>query len=286
MKTRIYIIILFSIGFFLFSCKSDKKYKPENLRELTNIELREKAINKTLFQLDDAIYKNESGLVISKDSIKKLNTKSWFLERYVDNNGKIKELIIRKATEKDIAFKEELISLFQKTPIQVSNIDCSKQEEILSEIYKLDQKMRSGNNIFDPEIDTQNLITIKNLIKKCGMPTLEEVNSKQMSAIWLVFQHADNDIRKEYFPLLKQAAKNGDIKKSAMALMEDRILMYDGKPQVYGSQVIKDNKTDKWKLYNLENKETVDRRRKEVGLNPLSEYLKRWDIEFKVKQVK
>ena len=179
-----------------------------------------------------------------------------------------------------------MISLFQKTPIQVSNIDCSKQEEILSEIYKLDQKMRSGNNIFDPEIDTQNLITIKNLIKKCGMPTLEEVNSKQMSAIWLVFQHADNDIRKEYFPLLKQAAKNGDIKKSAMALMEDRILMYDGKPQVYGSQVIKDNKTDKWKLYNLENKETVDRRRKEVGLNPLSEYLKRWDIEFKVKQVK
>ncbi|GGZ65577.1 DUF6624 domain-containing protein [Mesonia mobilis] len=286
MKTRIYIIILFSIGFFLFSCKSDKKYKPENLRELTNIELREKAINKTLFQLDDAIYKNESGLVISKDSIKKLNTKSWFLERYVDNNGKIKELIIRKATEKDIAFKEELISLFQKTPIQVSNIDCSKQEEILSEIYKLDQEMRSGNNIFDPEIDIQNLITIKNLIKKCGMPTLEEVNSKQMSAIWLVFQHADNDIRKEYFPLLKQAAKNGDIKKSAIALMEDRILMYDRKPQIYGSQVIKDNKTDKWKLYNLENKETVDRRRKEVGLNPLSEYLKRWDIEFKVKQVK
>ena len=137
MKTRIYIIILFSIGFFLFSCKSDKKYKPENLRELTNIELREKAINKTLFQLDDAIYKNESGLVISKDSIKKLNTKSWFLERYVDNNGKIKELIIRKATEKDIAFKEELISLFQKTPIQISNIDCSKQEEILSEIYNV-----------------------------------------------------------------------------------------------------------------------------------------------------
>ena len=32
--------------------------------------------------------------------------------------------------------------------------------------------------------------------------------------------------------------------------------MYDGKPQVYGSQVIKDNKTDKWKLYNLENKES------------------------------
>lgn len=286
MKTRIYIIILISIGFFLFSCKSDKKYKPENLRELTNIELREKAINKTLFQLDDAIYKNESGLVISKDSIEKLNVKLWFLERYVDNNGKIKELIIRKATEKDIAFKEELISLFQKTPIQISNIDCSKQKEILSEIYKLDQEMRLGNNIFDPEIDTQNLITIKNLIKKCGMPTLEEVNSKQMSAIWLVFQHADNDNRKKYFPLLKQAAKNGDMEKSSIALMEDRILMYDGKPQIYGSQVIKDNKTEKWKLYNLENKETVDRRRKEVGLNPLSEYLKRWNIEFKVKQVK
>ena len=105
-----------------------------------------------------------------------------------------------------------------------------------------------------------------------------------MSAIWLVFQHADNTNRKKYFPLLKESAKNGDLNRSNIALMEDRILMIDGKPQIYGSQISQNSKTKKWELYNLENPEFVDKRRAEVGLGSLSDYVKQWNIEFNIKQ--
>mgnify|MGYP000197491959 FL=1 len=171
-------------------------------------------------------------------------------------------------------------------PIEIIDIDCLKKGEILEEIYSLDQNMRTSDNHnnFDPKIDKQNLIKVVSLIEKCGMPTIKQVSKKQMNAIWLVFQHGDNANRKKYFPLLKKSAENGDLNKSNIALMEDRILMIDGKPQIYGSQISQNSETKKWELYELEKPETVDKRRAEVGLGSLKEYVKNWNIEFNIKQ--
>lgn len=66
--------------------------------------------------------------------------------------------------------------------------------------------------------------------------------------------------------------------------MQDRILMMDGKPQIYGSQITQNNETNEWELYKLDNPEFVDKRRTEVGLEPLKEYVQNWNIEFNVKQ--
>ena len=75
-----------------------------------------------------------------------------------------------------------------------------------------------------------------------------------------------------------------DLELSQMALMEDRILMREGKPQKYGSQIQAGCKT-KWELYPLKNPETVNKRRAEVGLQPLEEYVKQYGIEFSIKQL-
>jgi hypothetical protein len=42
---------------------------------------------------------------------------------------------------------------------------------------------------------------------------------------------------KKYFPQIEEAVKNGDLSKQQYALMKDRILMDEGKPQIYGSQI-------------------------------------------------
>jgi len=57
-------------------------------------------------------------------------------------------------------------------------------------------------------------------------------------------------------------------------LMKDRMLMDEGKPQIYGSQI------KNGKLYKLENPETVNERRKEMGLEPIEDYLKYFNIQF------
>ena len=193
-------------------------------------------------------------------------------------------MIIRKATPKDKEFNVKLLkALNYEPPIKIIDIDCAKKPEILEKIYVLDQNMRLNGN-YDPKIDRQNLIKVVSLIENFGMPTSKEISKKQMSAIWLVFQHADNTNRKKYFPLLKKACKNGDLKKSQIALMEDRILMMEGKPQIYGSQISENRKTGELELYNLENPEYVDKRRAEVGLGSLKECVKNWNIEFNIKQ--
>ena len=114
------------------------------------------------------------------------------------------------------------------------------------------------------------------------MPTLEEVNEVQMSAIWVAFQHGDNANRKKYLPLLEKAARKGDLRASQIAMRKDRTLMMDGEPQIYGTQITKSG--DEWSLYDLQNPKTVNKRRAEMGFGPLQDYLKRWKIEFNVVQ--
>lgn len=78
--------------------------------------------------------------------------------------------------------------------------------------------------------------------------------------------------------MLEESAERGDIEWGSIALMKDRALMYDEKPQIYGSQVMNNE------LYELAEPEYVDQRRAKMGLGPLKEYLKYFDIEFNVEQ--
>lgn len=98
-----------------------------------------------------------------------------------------------------------------------------------------------------------------------------------MDAIWLALQHTDKKYRKKYFPLIEEAVNNGDLSKQKYALMKDRILMDDGQPQLYGSQL------KNGKLFKLEAPEKVNERRKEMGMEPLENYLKKFDVEYSIK---
>lgn len=286
MKLKNLFLSLLIITIIIFSCESGK-YKPNGLRLVTQDELMENAKKRQTYNYDNVIYKNEDGTEISLDSVKKLNVEEWTTDSYVNDNNELKELIVRKANEKDKEFRKKLIAIYQEDkvePIIPIEIDCNNIQKILTNVLSLDQDMRTNGNRIDPKIDRENLITVISIIEKCGMPTLNEINQNQMSAIWLVFQHADNYHRKKYFPLLKISAENGDLRKSQMAIMEDRILMMDGKPQIYGSQIAQDKENGGWKIYDLQNPETVDKRRAEVGLEPLSNYVNRWSIVFNIEQ--
>ena len=281
MKYQIYLYCL--IALILSSCNS-RTYEPEGLTKLSDTELIERAKQKRVPEIDAVVFKNEQGDVLSFDSIQKIwNPEEWATDSYVDENGDVKELILRKSTPEDMELLEHIKKAFDyQPPIELIDIDCTKKQEILQEVFDSDQGMRTDGATIDPEVEHQNLTKVISLIEKCGMPTLDEVDDIQMSAIWVVFQHGDNANRKKYLPLLEQAAKNGDLKATQIAMMKDRTLMMEGEPQVYGTQVTK--KGSEWKLYELSNPETVDKRRREMGFGPLQDYLDRWDIEFTVEQ--
>lgn len=134
------------------------------------------------------------------------------------------------------------------------------------------------------EQDSINEAEVLAIIDKHGWPGTSEVGGRANIAVWLVIQHAPIETQEKYLPLLKKSVAVGESQGSHLAMLEDRILMRQGKPQVYGSQVLRDEETGKYKLHEIQDPEYVNQRRRSVGLGPLEENVKRWGIEWTVEQ--
>jgi hypothetical protein len=134
------------------------------------------------------------------------------------------------------------------------------------------------------KIDEENLKIVTGLLDRYNWMGTEEVGFQNSQALFLIIQHADLATQEKYLPMVKKAAAEGKTLPSNMALLEDRILMRQGKKQIYGSQVWVYAKNGTKFLYPLEDLENVDARRVQVGLNPIGEYLEKsfqlkWNVE-------
>lgn len=120
--------------------------------------------------------------------------------------------------------------------------------------------------------DSINLAKVCRILDHDGFVGKDKVG-EECIAFWLVIQHSPLEYQQKYIPLFRAAAINGDLPKEAIALMEDRIAVWSGRPQIYGSQ---GSVNDKGIFIPAEilDPENVDARRAEMGLQPLSEYVK------------
>jgi hypothetical protein len=87
-------------------------------------------------------------------------------------------------------------------------------------------------------------------------------------------------------PMMREAVKNRKAEGSSLALLEDRVALGQGKLQIYGSQIGRDPDTQLYYVSPLLDPDNVDKRRAEVGLGPLSEYVTHWQIKWNVEQYK
>jgi len=128
-------------------------------------------------------------------------------------------------------------------------------------------------------IDDANIKRLVEIIEKNGWPARSLVGDKGATAAFLVLQHADYAYQKKYLPLVRAAVAAGEARASDLALLEDRVLMREGKKQRYGTQ-LKGNDKGAWELYPVEDEANVDTRRAAVGLPPLAEYLKQFGLQY------
>jgi hypothetical protein len=132
--------------------------------------------------------------------------------------------------------------------------------------------------------DSVNLIKVTDIIDKYGWVGPDVVGGRGSSAIFLVIQHSDIKVQDKYLPMMREAVKNKKAQPSSLALLEDRVALRHGKKQIYGSQVNCD-KDGCW-VSPLEDPDNVDKRRAEVGLGPLADYVKKWDIKWDAEEYK
>jgi hypothetical protein len=160
----------------------------------------------------------------------------------------------------DENLRQELLDRMEKD--QVIRREAMKHNPGLAEFVKMMQ------------IDHENTKWLKTIIERQGWPGKVLVGEDGAHAAWLLVQHADLDLafQKKCLPLLTTAVKKNDASGQDLAYLVDRVRVAEKKPQVYGTQL--DQVDGKLKPKPIEDEEHIDDRRKEVGLPPLSEYLK------------
>jgi len=124
------------------------------------------------------------------------------------------------------------------------------------------------------EIDEANTKWLKDVVEKHGWPGKKLVGDKGAHDAWLLVQHADRDraFQKKCLELMKPLVATGDVAKGDFAYLTDRVLVADGKKQLYGTQF--HDVKGKMEPQPIEDEANVDKRRKEMGLSTLAEYRK------------
>lgn len=117
-------------------------------------------------------------------------------------------------------------------------------------------------------VDGVNGYRVKSIIAQYGYPTQKLLGKEGMEAFWLLVQHQDFDLQ-----LQKDCLENCDFDKKCKAFLLDRILVAEGKRQMYGTQMKIEAK--KIEPQPIENEKEVDNLRKAAGLSSLRDELDR-----------
>ncbi len=161
------------------------------------------------------------------------------------------------------ALREELLAMEQ--------IDQEVRNDWIKEMSS--RTMDSLIVIKMDSVDSINTKRVKEMINRYGWPGVSVVGNDGAEAAFIVVQHSrDTLFQRSCLKLIRTAFKDGEVSGNDLALLTDRVRVGEGKAQLYGSQAkIVDGKIV---VDPIEDEANVDKRRAELDLPPMAEYIK------------
>jgi len=149
--------------------------------------------------------------------------------------------------------------------------EVKKHQEIWEKNHKINEKI------------------VRNILDKSGWPSKEIIGKQGNLAICNVIQHSENSVRIKYLPMMKKAVKDNELDPQLLVRAEDRIATEMGKLQIYGGQMKYYPETKSFNLWPVFDPKNIDKRRAEIGLSPIAEFLKRrfdfeWNLEEQIQR--
>ncbi len=165
-----------------------------------------------------------------------------------------------------------------------TKIDTAALKNQLNAIFDRDQKTRTRGDStqFTHYIDSCNLVRIEKLVKQYGWLNKSFVGASGNRAAFYVIQHSELETQLKYLPIIQASVNKGESNGYELAMLQDRVLMRQEKKQIYGSQVVFNKTTGAPEFYPIEDEKNVNLRRAKVGLEPIEQYAKRFDIDYKL----
>lgn len=161
-------------------------------------------------------------------------------------------------------------------------MDVKQIQILLDEMLAADSQKRKElverGTLFDgyhPEMEEVHVINSKKLdqiINEFGFPTRSKVGEKSEAAAWTVVMHSISNppLMKRILALLKSPHYKDQVDPKELAYLEDRVRVFEGKPQIFGTQFDWDE-NNLLSPYPIENLELVNELRQKLGLRPIEE---------------
>ena len=123
-------------------------------------------------------------------------------------------------------------------------------------------------------LHNKNAELLNEIIDSIGYPTIDKVGEAASQAAWLVIQHSigQPDFMKKCSKLLKKAVIEKKASPINLAYLIDRINVFEGEPQTYGTQFDWDENGE-MSPQDFDDLDKVNQRRKSIGLNKLEEQI-------------
>jgi hypothetical protein len=175
------------------------------------------------------------------------------------------------------------VSIVRVNPMMSSVIiTLAMDEQLAAELLAMkaedlrvrDELARDGS-LFDgyhprmEEMHRRNAARLREIIAERGWPRQSLVGQQATEAAWMIVQHdiAEPQFLRDMLEIFREEAARGELQAKWAALTEDRIRMYEGRPQLYATNM---NWNERGELVvgEVEDPEHLDQRRADVGLPP------------------
>lgn len=158
-------------------------------------------------------------------------------------------------------------------PKNAASLDFPAIAAELSSMAGIDQAMRGKaheDDSWDDSVDARNTARMKEIVAQIGWPTVSKVGKEGAEQAWLLVQHADRDVGFQQLCLdLMKAEPETEVSRTDVAMLEDRVRVNSGRPQLYGTQFTQKGGAHVPRA--IEDPDTVDERRASMGLGTLEE---------------
>lgn len=124
------------------------------------------------------------------------------------------------------------------------------------------------------EADSFNLIQAKKIIKQYGWPKMSEIGKDGQNNLWLIVQHADQDVlfQNEVLLEMEKLINTKELNMENYAFLYDRVQCNLNYKQLYGTQVIWSGHGEASGFRPMLKENLVNKRREKLGLDPLEIY--------------
>jgi hypothetical protein len=147
-------------------------------------------------------------------------------------------------------------------------LEMVERDAAVAEELARDGSLFAGYHPRMHEVHRVNAARLHDIVAEQGWPTTEIVGEVGAEAAWRIVQHAicEPDFQRAMLRVLQNAPSVERL----IAMLEDRIRALEGRPQKYGTQFDWDDRGMLSPYPEIENMDSVDARRAEVGLPPLA----------------